>query len=942
MNPELWQRLEPLYRAALKVPPEVRGRFIAEACGSDQALRQQIEALFHSGHGDTSVEVDASTPEAGEIIPRDTGALTPGDLLLARFRIVSLLGSGGMGDVYEATDLELGRIALKTIRPEIASNAEVLARFKREVQLARKVSGPQVCRIHELFIVNADATSPARVFLTMEFLEGETLSDKLIKSGPLPIDEALKIALNICEGLETIHQAGIIHRDLKSRNIMLATRGGVVSPVLMDFGLAHETTGPAESATAAPDQGRTQDEGVQTGITRVGAIVGTPDYMAPEQFQGREVTEATDVYALGVILYELVTGKQPFAAPTPVEQVMLRGRPFVPPSSLRRQLPRLWDEVIGRCLQYEAHRRYQSAREVAAALEGSTQLTTRLAAIWRKVAPVGLGFAVLLAGTAMVPAVRERLQGILYSSREKHIAVLPIESASGDAQTLALGDGLMDSLSGQLSNLDTADQRLWIIPATEVRAEKVTDPAGALRQFGATIVVKGTVERHAERVHLALTLIDTRKMRQIGYTEIDSPTADIGGMESEAVDRLGRLMNLSLSSSKDRASMANRASYDDYLTAIGYMERYDKPGNLDLAIASLKRALASDDHFALALAQIGEAYRLKYQLDRNPRWLDQALLYCQKAAEIDRGAPAVFITLARVHEATGKHDLAVQEFQRALELDPRNAEAISGLAMSYATAGRVTEAEASYKQAIALRPDYWDGYEELGNFYDNQGKFPLAIDEYHRAIALTPDNAQVYINLGAAYIDWGDSKLFPNAEQALKHSIALSPTYAAYANLGYLYTLERRYSDSASANEKALQLNDHDYRVWGNLLGAYTWLHQDKKADTVRKQMLPLVEEAIRVNPENADAHAELASLYAHDRLQDEAISHVQTAMALAPNDPLVLANIGDAYLSLGDRGHAIESINRAFTKGYTLSDLLGDPDLQRIRADPALHLPAK
>ncbi|HEY0795699.1 MAG TPA: protein kinase [Acidisarcina sp.] len=960
MDPELWQRIEPLYRAALQTPPEKRSSYIAGACGSDAALRHELERLFETGSGDTSLDPHTPGSGTGEFIPRSTGTLTPGQVLLGRFNIVGLLGSGGMGDVYEATDLELGRIALKTIRGHIAGNPEMLSRFKKEVQLARKVSGPHVCRIHELFVISGGAGSDGRVtpsprtppygtptsntpspatpppgeseapdavFLTMEFLEGLTLSDTITQSGPLAPAEAQKLALAICDGLGMIHSAGIVHRDLKSRNIMVAMRNGVPTPVLMDFGLALEVVGRGAQ--------------VATTITGPGAIVGTPDYMAPEQFQGRHVTPATDVYALGIILYEMVTGKQPFSAPTPFENAVLRGRPFVPPSSLKKQLPRRWDEVIRKCLQFDPALRYQSAAAVADALRGRRVVVSfPHKGRWAIYAALALVLGLLTA--SIMPAVRQRVHGMIFSSRQKHIAVLPLDFVSEDAQTEALGNGLMDSLSGELSNLSAGDQALWVIPASEVRNKNVKDAAGALRQFGATIVVKGSVQRQGMAVHLALTVIDTKKMRQIGFTEVDSATGDMEGIENEAVERLGRLMNVSSSSiSSEIVGPTNPAAYEDYLTGLGYIERYDKPGYLDLAIASLNKAVATDDHFALGLAKIAEAYRLKYQLDRDAHWLVEAQSYCARAVAIDPHLPAVFITLARIHESTGKYDLAVQEFQKALDIDPRNSDALTGLAKADDNAGRLVEAEANFKRAIALRPDYWDVYEELGNFYDSHGKSQLAIEQYRKAIALTPDNEQVYANLGGAYVNLEDPKLYGEGENALKKSIELSPeNYAAYTNLGYLYTVEQRYAEAAAANEHALQINDKDYRVWANALAAYEWLHEGQKAAFARQKMLPLLLEEEKLNPRDAQVEGTLAGIYAQEKENDKVYSHLASALALAPNDPDILSTAADVYEVMGDHRRAIEYLNQSFALGHSRAQFLGDPDLISLVGNKDIHLP--
>jgi tetratricopeptide (TPR) repeat protein len=297
--------------------------------------------------------------------PRGGGtAFANGEVLLRRFRIVRLLGSGGMGDVYEAEDLELGRVALKTIRKTITADPGLLHRFRQEVQLARRVSQPNVCRVHELYSVDAIAPgSSPTLFLSMEFLEGITLADKLQRDGPYAWREAEVLARQLCHGLDAIHAAGIIHRDLKTRNIMLVEKNGVCRAVLTDFGLAIDLPGVT-----------TPDGSTQSAAGFAAVFAGTPDYMAPEQFEGRPLTPATDIYALGIVLYELVTAHQPFASDTPEAGVSplgaaaRRARRPVRPSSMRAHIPSGWDAVIYRCLEYDPAQRYASATEVAAAL----------------------------------------------------------------------------------------------------------------------------------------------------------------------------------------------------------------------------------------------------------------------------------------------------------------------------------------------------------------------------------------------------------------------------------------------------------------------------------------------------------------------------------------------------------------------------------------------
>jgi tetratricopeptide (TPR) repeat protein len=359
MTHENSPRLTLLLQAALECDPASRIKFVAEECGVDSQLREELMRLIEAEEATKTLR--KPFVGKGNFSSGNADRFQPGELIIGRFRIKRLLGRGGMGEVYQAEDLQLGIIAVKTIRDGISSSAGGFERFRQEVQTARKVSGPQVCRIHELFLLPATGGHRSTAFLTMEYLEGVTLSEKLSLGGLLPWKEALPIAVDICEGLRLIHEKGVVHRDLKSSNIMLCQNGKTVRTVLMDFGLAHNITSNVALSDAAP---QTDQVG-----TLAGTIVGTPEYMAPEQFEGKPVSPSTDIYALGIVLYELVTGLHPFAAPTPVAAAVRRAHHPVSVSLIQRSVPRHWDRVIARCLEYEPEMRFQSAQEVAKALQ---------------------------------------------------------------------------------------------------------------------------------------------------------------------------------------------------------------------------------------------------------------------------------------------------------------------------------------------------------------------------------------------------------------------------------------------------------------------------------------------------------------------------------------------------------------------------------------------
>ena len=347
MSPERWERVQELFQEVLERSSEERRAFLAEACGEDAPLRAEVESLIAS-HCEPWSLLDGATAA-----PRER-SFEDGQIVGDRYRVLSWIARGGMGEVYEAEDTELGeRVALKVVCAERADSRVSAERLRREVLLTRKVTHPNVCRLFDIGVHRLPPPRGGVPFLTMELLRGVTLADELRRVGRLTERDALPIALQMTAALDAAHAQGIVHRDFKSANVMLVPSEDGRRVVVTDFGLAR---------SAGPDQGS---------ITATGREFGTPDYMSPEQVEGGTVSAATDVYALGVVLYEMVTGTRPFRAGSPLATALKRLQG--PPPSPRKQVPQLdrnWERVILRCLEQAPADRFPTARDVAAALRG--------------------------------------------------------------------------------------------------------------------------------------------------------------------------------------------------------------------------------------------------------------------------------------------------------------------------------------------------------------------------------------------------------------------------------------------------------------------------------------------------------------------------------------------------------------------------------------------
>ena len=355
LSPERWQQVEQIFQAALELEPAARAAYLAQACGHDAALRQEVEALLVFQTGMSGVLHGVVQQAAGLLADATEKArFSPGMTLNKRYRIIGLLGRGGMGEVYRADDLKLGQpVALKFLTEKLSQDKAMLARFHSEVAMAHRVTHPNVCRVHD--IGDVTTASGTLHFLSMEYVDGEDLSSLLRRIGRLPADKAVEIANQLCAGLAAAHEAGVLHRDLKPANVMLDGKGRVR---ITDFGLA----GFAEQIKGSE------------------VMAGTPAYMSPEQFAGKEVTTKSDIYALGLVLYEIFTGKRVFEAGSLAElQKMHESSSPTNPSNWVKDIDPLVERVILRCLEKEPSKRLASAKQVADALPGGDPLAAALA-----------------------------------------------------------------------------------------------------------------------------------------------------------------------------------------------------------------------------------------------------------------------------------------------------------------------------------------------------------------------------------------------------------------------------------------------------------------------------------------------------------------------------------------------------------------------------------
>ncbi|MGD9898924.1 MAG: protein kinase [Calditrichaceae bacterium] len=855
---------------------------------------------------------------------------------ISHYHIIEQIGEGGMGVVYLAEDTKLERqVAIKFLPRQVGIDPKEKERFKTEAKAAASLNNPNIATIHAIEEVDDE------IFIVMEYINGQELKDIIhdgreksiddIKTPPISPEDMISYAIQAATGLNTAHEKGIIHRDIKSSNIML-TRDGIIK--IMDFGLAKIRGNPQ--------------------LTIVGSTLGTAAYMSPEQAKGDEADQRSDIWSFGVVLYELATGEVPFSGSyeQAVMYSIVNDEP-VPVLEINQDVPPRLARIISKCLEKEPGSRYQNMREVLTDLKNinSDEIPDTLT---RAKAAKGVGrpvsfspktikisamvIIIILAGMILTGRFGKISTNILSSDvpEAQHLLVLPLTNIGGDPGQAALCDGLAEILTSNLSQLEQFHGSLWVVPFSEVRRNGISSPGEARRIFGANIAVTGSLQLLKDVFRLTLTLIDASTLRQISSTVIDVNESDLTLLQDRSVGKLMTMLNLRLNPESHKVlregGTGDPLAYEFYLQGRGYLQRYEEYENIDAAISLFSQALKRDSLYAQAHAGLGEAYWRKFYTSKEVEYADLALVSCEKAFALNARLAPVNTALGMVHAGTGKYEEAVGDFSRALEINPTDADAYRGLANAYESQELFNEAEVTFKKAIELKPDYWAGYNDLGVYYYRHGRFEEAIQEFQNVIRLTPDNSRGYNNIGGIYYM---QEKWEKAEEMFEQSFRLHKSYLVASNLGTLYYIEGKFKQAAEMYRTALEMNENDFLIWGNLASAIYWIPEERKnARKYYQKAIELAEKQRSVNPNDPNVVSRLAGYYAMTGNRSKAELMIESAIRLAPNSINVMYEAGTVYEQLGDRKKAIDWIGMALENGYSKSEILNQPELRELLAD--------
>ncbi len=854
---------------------------------------------------------DDKTPDSANV---------PGRILLERYRIERPLGAGGMGEVLLAHDELLHRrVALKRLRTGGDDSAARRHAILKEARRLSQASDPRIAAIHDVLELDGD------VLLVMEYVEGTTLREHMTR--PLSPAEFWPLALPCVEALAAAHAHGLIHRDIKPENLMVTPEGSVK---ILDFGLAIrapqvDTTTPTMTQTQAP------------------RVAGTPVYMAPEAHLGKPMDERADLFSLGVVFYEMLTGTRPFVGDTyaAVLGMTLVATPL-PVDERNPAVGGPLSQVVAKLLAKDPAARHRSAagllRDLIRVRDGGSLAiaddSAPAAPASPPVRPKGRGRAVGLVIASVAIAAFLVFAWTRWAPvplpRDRNLAILPptTPGASDDFASFALG--LTELLASRLQR-HAMTPGFQTVSFDDGHKAGVHSAADARKELGATIALVPVLEQSPSFLRARLTLYDTVRERAIATRKIETPATEplsfCARIEHEAT------MMLALVPRAEDAAHAygvhGAGTLRFYLQGRGRLKTATTVAQATRADADLEMACRTEPDAAVARAVLSAAELKLHQLGAEGEWLAKAEASARQAVRLDGTRAEPYRALGAVLFEEKQPAEALVVYERVVELDPTDDRTLYSVGRAYARLGNREREKQVYLAAIAKRPHCWAPRWWLATWQFRAGKYDEAMRSYEAMIERAPQFSTGYASLGGMLIMRGD---YARAIEALRHSVELRPTKSAFDNLGTAYFNTGRSAEAVDAYNQSFQFGEADYMSWFNLGEAYYWLRDRKdQAAEAYHEAVRLGSGMIATRAKEGRAFdvaipATLATVYPKLGQSDSARESLGRAIAADSTNSYVAYCAALTYWQLNEREPAMRWLEQAVAEGYPVTWLRDSP----------------
>lgn len=866
---------------------------------------------------------------------------------VGRYKILSALGAGGMGVVYEAEDAELGRrVAIKFISDDAVSDSAAVARFMREARAVSSLNHPHICIVHDIGVHDS------RPFLVMERLQGTTFQYAIEKK-PFPLERTVALAVQIADALETAHRAGIVHRDLKPSNLFLTDRN---EAKILDFGLAKLTSSPNPSAHDA-------ETAPLAHATAEGTTLGTVAYMSPEQARAESVDARTDLFSLGVVLYEMSTGRLPFPGPSTAEFLagILSADP-VPPTRLNPDVPPSLERVILKSLEKDPALRYQNAADLRADLMRlirDTQATAPalvqpVRAVPRRAIATGLvvGLMAVAGGWYWLAQSPSTEPGVELPAAEKRIAVLPFENI-GAPEDRYFTDGITDELRSKLAELPG----LAVIARASSNSYRgtSTSPRDVAQDLGVQFLVTATVrwQKSGDLSRIRLTpelveIVGTDAPTTRWQQTFDAELADVFDVQSRIATQVAQALGVALETSQTHRLQAqatsNLSAYDAYLRGREIFDRgFNIPTQQDAA-AKFEQAVAIDPEFAQAWARLSLARSMLHANGLpSPELRESALAAAEKAMALAPRLAETHFALGVYHRAVDlDRDQAVDVFRSGLEFAPGNADLLRNLGYAEAERGRLEESLSAMRRAASLDPRSWANQLSLSDTLTLLHRPREAREAADRGLALNPVQVDLIRHKVHTYLQEGDLTGARGVVAAVPKEVEPTVLVADFAYYNNAWVLTAQQRDLLLRLTPAAFGNDRS--GWAYALATEYWLRGNKvEAATYAEQARAGYAEQLVKSPDDANVHSQLGLMLAILGRRELAAQNGERAVELAPIDKFTdlggaaLKHLAFLYARIGRPEPAIDALERLLKAPYRTTPgwLRVDPNFDPLRGHP-------